>query len=225
MTLRPDAWCAFSAFPRPASSGAKERKYLLTMKGPYCFPHSNEPAHHSTLRSIGSPSWLAMSEEVKDESVKMEEGGGEESAHNSDQSTAPTSHLPLAWLLKCGIAGKEEEEVEAAGKEGTGEGGDAEEDEEEVKEEEEGEEEDEGEEKEGEEGEDSNVPSPAPAKFELDKAKRFEFLLKQTEIFSHFMSTGNKKDGASPKKGPGRPKKVAVTLPLRPVEAIRDGKR
>jgi SWI/SNF-related matrix-associated actin-dependent regulator of chromatin subfamily A member 5 len=45
---------------------------------------------------------------------------------------------------------------------------------------------------------------------ELDRGKRFEFLLQQTEIFSHFMS-GNKgeKSTASPQKGkPGRPKKA-----------------
>lgn len=44
-----------------------------------------------------------------------------------------------------------------------------------------------------------------------DQGKRFEFLLKQTEIFAHFMNpsikSGNKAGGSSPTKSRGRPKK------------------
>uniref|UniRef100_A0A1B6BX17 Chromatin-remodeling complex ATPase chain Iswi n=1 Tax=Clastoptera arizonana TaxID=38151 RepID=A0A1B6BX17_9HEMI len=38
-------------------------------------------------------------------------------------------------------------------------------------------------------------------------SKRFEFLLKQTEIFSHFMSNANKEKTATPVKKAGRPRK------------------
>lgn len=40
-------------------------------------------------------------------------------------------------------------------------------------------------------------------KVEADRTKRFDFLLKQTEIFTHFMSNSTK----SPTKPKGRPKK------------------
>ncbi|KAF8782283.1 SWI/SNF-related matrix-associated like protein [Argiope bruennichi] len=45
-------------------------------------------------------------------------------------------------------------------------------------------------------------------KVESDRGKRFEFLLQQTEIFSHFMTTGSNaaKDGSPVKLKPGRPK-------------------
>lgn len=46
-------------------------------------------------------------------------------------------------------------------------------------------------------------------KIASDRGKRFDFLLKQTEIFSHFMtSTGVK----SPEKPKGRPKKKEPTV-------------
>ncbi|KAK9509609.1 hypothetical protein O3M35_006882 [Rhynocoris fuscipes] len=49
-------------------------------------------------------------------------------------------------------------------------------------------------------------------KIENDRAKRFEFLLKQTEIFSHFMTNqGNKNSPTKPK--PGRPRKDANKAP------------
>lgn len=41
-------------------------------------------------------------------------------------------------------------------------------------------------------------------KIETDRGKRFDFLLKQTEIFTHFMTNAAKK---SPPKSKGRPKK------------------
>lgn len=41
-------------------------------------------------------------------------------------------------------------------------------------------------------------------KMETDRTKRFDFLLKQTEIFTHFMSNSTK---SSPTKPKGRPKK------------------
>ncbi|KAK3611417.1 hypothetical protein CHS0354_034864 [Potamilus streckersoni] len=48
------------------------------------------------------------------------------------------------------------------------------------------------------------------AKIEADRGNRFEFLLKQTELFAHFMSTGNSGGGKTPvsplKMKPGRPK-------------------
>lgn len=48
-----------------------------------------------------------------------------------------------------------------------------------------------------------------------DRGKRFDYLLKQTEIFAHFMITNEKKDGSgsaggsgnTPKKSKGRPRK------------------
>lgn len=43
-------------------------------------------------------------------------------------------------------------------------------------------------------------------KIETDRSKRFEFLLKQTEIFSHFM-TNTPKSSSPPKPKAGRPKK------------------
>lgn len=50
---------------------------------------------------------------------------------------------------------------------------------------------------------------------ETDRGKRFDYLLQQTEIFAHFMSTNQKKDdsttatstGGTPKKAKGRPRK------------------
>lgn len=51
---------------------------------------------------------------------------------------------------------------------------------------------------------------------ETDRGKRFDYLLQQTEIFAHFMTTNQKKDGSStaggtaggtPKKSKGRPRK------------------
>ncbi|XP_025201140.1 chromatin-remodeling complex ATPase chain Iswi [Melanaphis sacchari] len=52
-------------------------------------------------------------------------------------------------------------------------------------------------------------------KVETDRGKRFDYLLKQTEIFAHFMTANQKKDGSSsanatgntPKKAKGRPRK------------------
>lgn len=43
-------------------------------------------------------------------------------------------------------------------------------------------------------------------KIETDRSKRFDFLLKQTEIFSHFM-TNTSKSNSPPKAKAGRPKK------------------
>jgi SWI/SNF-related matrix-associated actin-dependent regulator of chromatin subfamily A member 5 len=60
---------------------------------------------------------------------------------------------------------------------------------------------------------------------ELDRGKRFEFLLQQTEIFSHFMS-GNKgeKTAASPQKvKPGRPKKATENRESRNSEPESSG--
>lgn len=57
------------------------------------------------------------------------------------------------------------------------------------------------------EGEES---SKGKAEFEnkiaADSGKRFDYLLKQTEIFSHFMSGAGSK--TSPEKPKGRPKKA-----------------
>lgn len=44
------------------------------------------------------------------------------------------------------------------------------------------------------------------AKLETDRSKRFDYLLKQTEIFSHFMTNQSTKAASKPKTG--RPKKV-----------------
>lgn len=49
---------------------------------------------------------------------------------------------------------------------------------------------------------------------ETDRGKRFDYLLKQTEIFAHFMTANQKKDstagstGNTPKKAKGRPRKA-----------------
>lgn len=55
---------------------------------------------------------------------------------------------------------------------------------------------------------DTTTSSKGKADFEnkiaSDRGKRFEYLLKQTEIFSHFMSGAS---GKSPEKPKGRPKK------------------
>lgn len=46
------------------------------------------------------------------------------------------------------------------------------------------------------------------SKIETDRSKRFDFLLKQTEIFSHFMTNANKSTSSPPGKAKaGRPKK------------------
>lgn len=42
-------------------------------------------------------------------------------------------------------------------------------------------------------------------KLETDRSKRFDFLLKQTEIFSHFMTSNQTKGTSKPKAG--RPRK------------------
>ncbi|XP_037087225.1 SWI/SNF-related matrix-associated actin-dependent regulator of chromatin subfamily A member 5-like [Pollicipes pollicipes] len=48
---------------------------------------------------------------------------------------------------------------------------------------------------------------------EKDRSKRFDFLLKQTEIFAHFMSTAGRHKPSSPLKvKPGRPKKVQTEV-------------
>lgn len=65
---------------------------------------------------------------------------------------------------------------------------------------------------EGGEAEVGEESSTGKADFEnkiaSDRGKRFDYLLKQTEIFSHFMSsTGTK----SPEKPKGRPKKKEPT--------------
>ncbi|VVC98655.1 unnamed protein product [Leptidea sinapis] len=46
------------------------------------------------------------------------------------------------------------------------------------------------------------------SKIETDRSKRFDFLLKQTEIFSHFMSNTPKSGSSPPKAKAGRPKKI-----------------
>lgn len=43
-------------------------------------------------------------------------------------------------------------------------------------------------------------------KIETDRGKRFDFLLKQTEIFTHFMTNSAAKSPQKPKAG--RPKKL-----------------
>jgi DNA-binding domain len=45
------------------------------------------------------------------------------------------------------------------------------------------------------------------SKIETDRGKRFDFLLKQTEIFSHFVSTANSVPKSPLKVKPGRQKK------------------
>ncbi|XP_050533730.1 chromatin-remodeling complex ATPase chain Iswi-like [Daktulosphaira vitifoliae] len=55
-------------------------------------------------------------------------------------------------------------------------------------------------------------------KVETDRGKRFDYLLKQTEIFAHFMTTNLKKDsnttgpGGTPKKAKGRPRKPKAEI-------------
>lgn len=44
------------------------------------------------------------------------------------------------------------------------------------------------------------------SKIEVDRSKKFDFLLKQTEIFTHFMANTNAK--AIQKSKAGRPKKL-----------------
>lgn len=46
------------------------------------------------------------------------------------------------------------------------------------------------------------------SKILTDRSKRFDFLLKQTEIFSHFMSNTPKSGSSPPKPKAGRPKKI-----------------
>ncbi|XP_052795307.1 SWI/SNF-related matrix-associated actin-dependent regulator of chromatin subfamily A member 5-like [Mya arenaria] len=60
------------------------------------------------------------------------------------------------------------------------------------------------------------------AKIESDRGNRFEYLLKQTEIFSHFMltgMTGNQKTPTSPLKMKGRPSKGKLAEKAKLVEA------
>lgn len=45
-------------------------------------------------------------------------------------------------------------------------------------------------------------------KLETDRGKRFDFLLKQTEIFSHFMTSNQKDKGTPGKAKAGRPRKI-----------------
>ncbi|CAB3379300.1 Hypothetical predicted protein [Cloeon dipterum] len=62
-------------------------------------------------------------------------------------------------------------------------------------------------------------------KVEADRGKRFEFLLQQTEIFSHFMSGNvkNEKNPSSPLKvKPGRPKKVTEPRVSEPSSSAGD---
>jgi SWI/SNF-related matrix-associated actin-dependent regulator of chromatin subfamily A member 5 len=47
------------------------------------------------------------------------------------------------------------------------------------------------------------------SKIETDRGRRFDFLLKQTEIFSHFVSTANTVPKSPLKVKPGRQKKKA----------------
>lgn len=59
-------------------------------------------------------------------------------------------------------------------------------------------------------------------KIEADRGNRFEFLLKQTELFAHFMSTGmngNKKTPTSPLKMKSRPTKASRMEKAKLVEA------
>ena len=53
-------------------------------------------------------------------------------------------------------------------------------------------------------------------KIETDRSKRFDYLLKQTEIFSHFM-TNNQKDKSPLKVKAGRPRKQPVVADASPV--------
>lgn len=72
----------------------------------------------------------------------------------------------------------------------------------------------------GETGENSNDSSAETTssrgggdfetKIETDRSKRFDYLLKQTEIFSHFM-TNNQKDKSPLKPKAGRPRKQPQT--------------
>lgn len=54
-------------------------------------------------------------------------------------------------------------------------------------------------------------------KLETDRSKRFDFLLKQTEIFSHFMTTQAK---GTPKPKAGRPRKIKPEEHVGPVEHV-----
>lgn len=77
----------------------------------------------------------------------------------------------------------------------------------------------------GETGENSNDSSAETTssrgggdfetKIETDRSKRFDFLLKQTEIFSHFM-TNNQKDKSPTKPKAGRPRKQPQADPKTP---------
>ncbi|OWR46917.1 Chromatin-remodeling complex ATPase chain Iswi [Danaus plexippus plexippus] len=51
------------------------------------------------------------------------------------------------------------------------------------------------------------------SKIETDRAKRFDFLLKQTEIFSHFMTNTPKSGSSPPKPKAGRPRKIKEPEP------------
>lgn len=50
------------------------------------------------------------------------------------------------------------------------------------------------------------------SKIETDRSKRFDFLLKQTEIFSHFMTNTPKSSSSPPKPKAGRPKKIKENI-------------
>ncbi|XP_077293323.1 nucleosome-remodeling ATPase imitation SWI isoform X2 [Arctopsyche grandis] len=57
------------------------------------------------------------------------------------------------------------------------------------------------------------------SKIETDRSKRFDFLLKQTEIFSHFMASSSKTTGGSPvKPKAGRPKKIKEEEKIDPTD-------
>lgn len=64
----------------------------------------------------------------------------------------------------------------------------------------------------------AEVPKDFDTKIETDRSKRFEYLLKQTEIFSHFM-TNNAKDKNPLKVRPGRPKKNAQEVVVTPTKS------
>lgn len=64
----------------------------------------------------------------------------------------------------------------------------------------------------------AEAPKDFETKIETDRSKRFEYLLKQTEIFSHFM-TNNAKDKNALKVRPGRPKKNAQEVAAVPTKS------
>lgn len=62
------------------------------------------------------------------------------------------------------------------------------------------------------------------SKIETDRSKRFDYLLKQTEIFTHFMTNSSPKNTHKGKAG--RPKKIkdttASTEPTEPTDLAAD---